>query len=154
MAARRILILFVVLMGLGVLASSIAPRGGVPGGPGTTPTTQTRTTPTIEQPPSPPTNLVKADVQAPDAADRAFRPERIKAAQGDRVVLLVRATFEDQVQVDGYDLIEPVSQFAPAAFDFIADQAGSFDVRLLGADRIVARLVVTPPSERAAGASG
>src|SRR5436190_1896824 len=50
------------------------------------------------------------------------RDRVVRAATGDHLVLAVKADVEDQVQIEGYDLIEPVDPLAPARFDFIVDQ--------------------------------
>ena len=70
------------------------------------------------------------------------RDRVVRAATGDRIVLEVKADAEDQVQIEGYDLIEPVDPLTPAQFDFIADQAGRFAVTLVATGKRLGRVDV------------
>jgi hypothetical protein len=72
-----------------------------------------------------------------------FPDDRIvHAAVGDRIVLEVKADAADQAQIAGYDLLEVVDPVSPANFDFIADEAGRFGVRLLSTGQVVGRVEV------------
>jgi len=66
----------------------------------------------------------------------------VRAAVGDRIALEVKADSADQVQIAGYDLLEVVDPATPANFDFIADEAGRYGVRLLSTGEIVGRVEV------------
>ena len=66
----------------------------------------------------------------------------VHAAVGDRIALEVVADDVDQVEIEGYDLIEPVDPGTPAQFDFVADQAGRFRVTVGSAGKTVGRLEV------------
>ena len=81
-----------------------------------------------------------------DAA--AGRPRVVRAREGDRVVLTVKADRQDVASVDGtsgaagLDRVEPVSPVTPARFDFVASRAGTYEVRLRDAARTVGELRV------------
>ena len=55
---------------------------------------------------------------------------RIEAAQGDRVVLVVRSDVADDVHVHGYDLSRDVEAGGSARIAFTADLVGTFEVEL------------------------
>jgi hypothetical protein len=61
---------------------------------------------------------------------------------GDELQLTVDADRPDQVEIPALDQVEPVDLGAPAHFDILADQAGDYPVRLVEANRAVARIVI------------
>ena len=68
----------------------------------------------------------------------------VDARQGELVHLTVAAREPGSMELSGYDLIEPVDATTPAEFDFFADRAGTFAVRLLESGAVVGRLRVKP----------
>jgi hypothetical protein len=124
MPLRRVLLTLIVLMLAMSAAGSISNR---------------ETTPTRSIPPAPPPQgetLRSVTGTLPD--DRVVR-----ARVGDRVELRVEAPYPDTVELTGYDLIEAVDETTPALFDFIADRAGRFAVRLQASERTVGAVEVS-----------
>lgn len=74
---------------------------------------------------SPPTRTVSRSIAAAAPA-----PPTVRAREGDLVRLAIVSRQAGTVTVDGYDRIEPVGPQSPARLSFIAERAGSFQVRL------------------------
>ena len=86
-----------------------------------------------------------------DAA--AMAPALLGIESGDQLALEVSAPFADQIEIAGLGLVQPVSRFTPADFDVLAPHRGSFAVRALDADRVVARILVAAPGSGRCGVS-
>jgi hypothetical protein len=137
---RRLLVLVVLLLVLLAVANAIAPRESTrstspPPAPVTTPSPQVAE-------PIPPAG--PGTVELSLSAARAGARNVVRAHVGDLVHLVVSASVPGSVQLSGYDLIEPVDAASPAEFDFVAEQAGTFTVRLLDSGAVVGRLRVKP----------
>jgi hypothetical protein len=131
MLARRLLVLAAVLLALGAVAASLAPRDLR--GP--------TTAPTLPAPaPAPPlAPRVGRDVALTVDAS-ATRPGTVDATEGDHVRLTVRAPAPDSVEIVALGKSQPVDPYSPAIFDFVADRSGRFPVTLLQSGRRVATL--------------
>jgi plastocyanin domain-containing protein len=55
-------------------------------------------------------------------------PDRIQVAKGQRVRLTVRSDVADVVHVHGFDQMAALQPDKPATLEFVADQAGVFEV--------------------------
>ncbi len=134
MAARRVVML---LIGVLVLASVVAAFLPTPPrharGPGRT---STDAASERDAKPKRRGRLVEATV---DASTR--RPHVVRARRGDELSLAIRSAGADQVEIPAFGLIESVSRDDPARFDFLVDQPGRYEVRLVDLDRSVARIV-------------
>jgi FtsP/CotA-like multicopper oxidase with cupredoxin domain len=76
-------------------------------------------------------------------------PQRVQAAAGDTVRILVNADAPDEIHLHGYDVTRNAGPGRPARFVFRADVEGIFALEShvaedAGRDPIVARLVVEP----------
>jgi hypothetical protein len=134
---RRLLILSAVLLATGALAAALTPREVRKGA------TPTATAP----PPTPPpaaggTRARAAEVSATVDA-QARRPAVVRTRQGTLVRLVVRVSAPDEVELEGLGRFAPADQYSPARFEFFADRAGSFPIRLREAGRAIGRLVVS-----------
>jgi hypothetical protein len=130
MLARRVLVLAAVLLALGAVAASLAPRD--------------TTTP---RPPTPsaaaPRLSQGRDVTlAVDASAR--RVQTVSARVGDHVRLTVRASGPDAVSIAALGESQAVDPYSPATFDFLPRIAGSFPVTLQQSGRRVATLRIRP----------
>lgn len=137
MAARRLLILMLLLLVVSTLAATL-----VPPAQREQTETGTDTASRAEHPDAdtgPERRLVTSVV---DASERL--PERIRLRLGDQLALTVRSGGADQVEIPDLGQIEDVDPDAPARFDLLLDRAGTFPVRLLEAQRVVARIAVRP----------
>ena len=122
MPLRRILVALLLVMIVMSVAASLSSR-------------TTDTTPAL-----PPAQPGPGLARTIDATLPRNRP--VRAAVGDRLVLAVKADAQDQVEIEGYDLLEVVDPLAPARFDFVADQTGEFAVRLVSTGEVLGRLEV------------
>jgi hypothetical protein len=144
MPGRRFLLFVAVLMGITALAASLAPREGlVTREPGTRATpVPTATAPSGAEP------ELEAATGSPRTLDRAVDAhspaKRIEVREGDTLVLEVSAREIDSVVLEGIERIEPVEPESPARFEVLMDDPGSYDVRLLDAERRVATIDVRP----------
>jgi hypothetical protein len=62
---------------------------------------------------------------------------------GEQLTLIVRSERADQLEIPGLGLLEPVAPNAPARFDILAEAPGNYGMRLVEADRVVARIEVS-----------
>jgi hypothetical protein len=131
MLARRLLVLAAVLLALGAVAASLAPRDLR----GPTPA------PTVPAPATAPPIAPRVGRDLALTVDAsAARPATVDAMQGDHVRLTVRAPTPDSVEIVALGKSQPVDAYSPAIFDFVADRSGSFPVTLLQSGRRVATL--------------
>ena len=125
MTARRLLLLAAALMLLAALAVGLAPRSGGP------------------EPPSAPATGRSAEVVerelSADADDQS-----IEARVGDLIRFQVAGNTIDQVEIERLDRIDPIEPTTPARFEVIPDAAGVYPIRLIGADRRIGRLDISP----------
>jgi hypothetical protein len=138
MAARRLIIVLLVLIAVSTVAAALAPN------PEDRRDRQARTEPV--------TNGRPGDERAepPPALGRAFRAVvvddrkggSVRLRVGDQVTLTVKSRTTDQVQILGFGALEPVAPDAPARFDLLADRPGTFPIRLVEARRRLATIVV------------
>ena len=68
--------------------------------------------------------------------------ERIRLRLGDQLALTVRSAIADQVEIPALGLLADVDPDAPARFDILAQTRGEFEVRLLDARRTVGGITV------------
>jgi hypothetical protein len=135
MAARRLLIVMLLLLVLSTLAGvALGPPERAREETGTTETEET-TTPTDTVPRG---ELLEATIVV-----RAEKLPVIPVEVGDQLSLLVRSKRADQVAIPRLGLIEAVDPFSPARFDILAEEPGSYRIRLVEADRVVARIEVS-----------
>jgi hypothetical protein len=130
--ARRLLIFVAVLMGLTALAAGLA----------TPPPRAPKDTegPVIGTSVKPATPPVEATLSLSE-------PRTIAVDEGDQLQLSVQGDALDAVEIAGLGQLQAIAPDTPAAFDILADRAGTYPIRLLGADRRVGRLRVTPARE-------
>lgn len=129
MAARRLVIVMLVLLFVSTLAAALVPvdpptRDEV----GSEPSTAA----------APPAG--KRVTRAIDAG--AKRERRIAIAAGDQLALTVRSPRSEQVEIAGLGELEDVDPDAPARFDLLPTQPGDHAVRLLGDGRVIATIEV------------
>ena len=92
---------------------------------------------------SAPTHPVSFGVSVP--AGGPTHVERLEAAEGQRVILDVVLAKAGEVHVHGYDLMEETGPGEPPAhFDFVADEAGAFEIEIEDTSTQIAELRVNP----------
>lgn len=123
MLARRLLILFAVMLMASALATAISPRSSREGDD----------SPTVPAP-----ALPAASGPAPREVEATLPSGKpVRVATGDLVTLRVRADEEDQAEITGLGLSEPVGSDLPAELMFVADEPGRYPVTLSLAGREV-----------------
>ena len=129
MAARRLLILMLLVLAISTLAAGLfAPRPEPP---------PTRTT--TEPDPGAASGvegagrLIEASVKI-----GARRPETIRLRVGDQLELTVRSRIDGQVEIRRFGLVEDLGPAMPARFSLLMSEPGSFAVRLAGGRRAAA----------------
>ena len=141
MAARRLVMVMLVLLGLSTLAAAFVPP---PSSRNATTTQEAQRRPPVRKEQAPPTGgrLVDARVAVTNG-----KPRTIRLHPGDELRLSVGGGFGDLVQIPAFGLTETMSPYAPANFDLIPDREGRFAVRAVDANRVAAWILVSeqPP---------
>jgi hypothetical protein len=145
MAARRLLIVMLILLGLSTLAAALVPQRNPRDGGTSTGTATTQTEPTTtEAVPTylPPTKITVGGKKFPVVA-----PVHV----GDQLTLLVRSRFPAEIEIPEFGLIRFATPDTPARFELLAHTAGTFGI-LFGASpkpgatgKPAARIVVVRP---------
>ena len=133
MAARRLVIVMLILLGVSLVAGTLAPSP-------VDDADQEAPTP----PPAPRTEgeggrLVEERIDA-DADGRETIPIRV----GDQLALTVRTSEADEVEIPGIGELQFASPLAPARFDLLATEEATYPIRLVEADRVIGRIEVEP----------
>jgi hypothetical protein len=148
MAARRLLIVMLVLLGLSTLAAALVPQGTLNEGD-TTGTTTTQPTATTATPPNPaflrPTKITVGGKKFP-----VVSPVDV----GSQLTLLVRSRFPTQIAIPEFGLVGFATPETPARFELLVDTPGTFGI-LFGASpkpgvegKPAARVVVVRPGAK------
>jgi hypothetical protein len=132
-AARRLLILMLVLLGVSTVAAALVPVDRDAGGDETTSTsTSTRERPTGQR--------VPESIHA-----GADRPKTIRVNPGDQLQLKVTSPEPVEVEIPGLDEVEDADPYAAATFDLLLFETGDFQVRLVESRRKIGEIVVERP---------
>ena len=145
MAARRLIIVLLVLFGISVAAAAIAPdrKGGLIGA---SDSDSTSTASTISDSTAP-TAATGATLTARIDANSA-RPETVEGFAGDQLELAVTSRGKGQViEIGEYGVTEFAAPNAPAVFDLLLREPGRFPITDGDSGRIVGRLVVREPEK-------
>jgi hypothetical protein len=141
-AARRLLIVMLVLLGLSTLAAALVPQRSLrdgTNGTGTTtsaaPLTTTTAVPTSVPPEVPITVPMK-------------KPPVILAHLGDQFTLLVTSTKPEQVSIPEFGLLAFAAPDAPARFELLPTVPGRFGILFASSGKVVARLDVVERSAK------
>jgi hypothetical protein len=138
MAARRLLILMLVVIAISTLAAGLFAPRPEPQPAATTTTTERDRGPTTGLEGT--GRLIEASVQT-----GARRPETIRVRRGDQLELTVRSHIDGQVEIRRFGLIEDAGPGMPARFSLLMSEPGRFAVSLAGRRRDVARIEVSAP---------
>jgi hypothetical protein len=131
-AARRLLILMLVLLGVSTVAAALVPVDRDAGGDDTT-TTSTSTA-------EPPTGKLKD--KTIDAG--AKEPKTIRVHVGDQLQLRVKSPKAHEVEIPALDELADVDPDADAHFDLLLFEAGRYPVRLVENERKIGTILVQP----------
>jgi hypothetical protein len=145
MAARRLLIVMLVLLGLSTLAAALIPQEQ--GEDGST-QTATQATTTTAAPPSPvylrPTKITVGGKKLP-----VVSPVRV----GDQLTLVVRSRVPAQIEIPEFGQLAFAAPDAPARFELLAETPGTFGVLFASTGRVAAQIRVVPAGKKKATGS-
>jgi hypothetical protein len=131
-AARRLLIVMLVLLGVSTVAAALVPVERDAGSDDTT----TTSTPTTKRPTG---RLVPKAIHA-----GAPEPQTVRVEVGDQLQLEVTSKSAHQVEIPRLGELEDVDPDAPARFDLLLFDRGRFPVRLVEVERKIGEIVVGP----------
>lgn len=119
MAARRLLIVLLVLLGVSTLAAALVPQRAIRNGTGTT-TTQPSTTTTATNPAfRRPTKIIVGGKKFPVVAP---------VSVGAQLTLLVRSRFPAEITIPEFGLVGFATPDTPARFELLLDTPGPIGV--------------------------
>jgi hypothetical protein len=136
MAARRLLIVMLVLLGISTLAAALVPQHGI--NRDTTGTTTTQPPPTTTQAaPSasyiPPTKITVGGKKFP-----VVSPVHV----GQQLTLLVASRVPTQLQIKEFGQVGYAAPDAPARFELLPTTAGNFGIQFLPSGKAAAQIRV------------
>ena len=144
MAARRLVIVMLVLLGLSTLVAALVPTPN----PDREKTSATNGASGKNAPdpdragnpdPAGTPGLVSARIDISQAAGKP--PAVVRVKPGNRLILAVGGSVGADISIPGFGLTETMTPTAPARFDLIVDRAGRFPVRVFGSDRAAGTIV-------------
>lgn len=144
MAARRLILVLVVLLAISIAAAAIAPdrRGILAGDEEPTGQTTDTTQEAAEPRPAPSGELVVEKVTADPA-----EPETIRASPGDQLELSVDSARPIQVEIRALGLIDEATPDAPAYFNVLLRETGQLAITDADSGEIVGRIVAGPAED-------
>ena len=156
MAARRLLIVMLVLLGLSTLAAALVPQHSLRDSTtGSTTTTQPAETTTTAAPPPGRSLSVKIAVggdKVPVVANPICK-QRKPACEplhiGDQLSLQVFSNTQAQLEIPAFGLIGVASSNTPALFELLPQQAGRIGVLFTSPRKVAARIVVLSAKDAA-----
>ena len=122
MAARRLLIVLLVLLGISTLAAALVPQSDVQDATTNT-TTTTRSVATAPTPPAPVTVPTVAEIMV---GGKKFPVVPVRV--GDQFTLLVRSRFPAQIQIPEFGVIRFATRRTPARFELLPQTPGTFGI--------------------------
>ena len=143
MAARRLLIVLLVLLGLSTLAAALVPQRTLNEG-STTGTTTTQATTTTPNPAFlRPTKITVGGKKFP-----VVSPIHV----GDQLRLLVRSRFPAEIEIPEFGLLGFASPDAPARFELLPDTPGRFGILFADSGKPAGQIEVVAPAGTGQGA--
>jgi hypothetical protein len=145
MAARRLLIVMLILLGLSTLAAALVPQRALRNGT-TTGTTTTQSSPTT---PSPPITDVLPPVAEITVGGKKF-PVVAPVHVGDQLTLLVRSRRPREISIPEFGLIGFATRDTPARFELLPTTPGTFGI-LFAARHVIGEGVGAAASGKVVG---
>jgi hypothetical protein len=146
MAARRLLIVMLVLLGLSTLAAALVPQRTLRESGTTGTTTSQPTTTSAGTPPNPafqrPTKITVGGKKFP-----VVSPIHV----GDQLSLLVRSRIPGEIEIPEFGLFGFASPDTPARFELLPQTPGKFGIVFVATGEPAAQIVVVAPSAKKKG---
>jgi hypothetical protein len=137
-AARRLVIVMLVLLAISTLAAALLPP----------PKSQQPAPPPKPKPQPQPSAKDRQPSQGLLLAARMRVPERpktVRVERGDQLRLDVSASTGESIEIFRLGLVAPATTYAPAEFDILATDLGTYSVQTAASGRLVGRLLVGRP---------
>jgi hypothetical protein len=153
-AARRLIVFMLALLLISSIAAALVP------------VERSRESESPSAPTAPAGDRTRGALVHRTVAADARKPAKIDIRLGDQLVLTVNSRRPDEVEIAGLGELRDVDRDAPAHFDLLPFEPGTYPVRMLEARRTVARIEVaryrnrkssdsdSPGSSTAASTSG
>jgi hypothetical protein len=144
MAARRLLIVMLVLLGLSTLAAALVPQRSLNEGDttGTTTTQPTTSTPTEQNPARlRPTKITVGGKKFPVVSP---------VAVGSQLTLLVRSRMPAEIAIPEFGLVGFATPDTPARFELLLETSGTFGIVFTASGKVAARIEVRRPPKKKA----
>ena len=156
MAARRLLIVMLILLGLSTLAAALVPQRTLRRETTTATTAQPAQTPTVA-PPAGRTLAAEITVGTKKGPPVVAGPVCVKGKAkcgppfhvGDQITLLVLSTIPTQLEVRQFGLISFATPQAPARFELLPSEPGTYGILYAPSGDVAARLEVLPAGGKA-----
>jgi hypothetical protein len=142
MAARRLLIVMLILLGLSTLAAALVPQHALRGGTTSdTTTTQPTTTAPTETSPAfvPPTKITVGGKKFPIVSP---------VPVGEQLVLLVHSRLPTQLEIPEFGQVGFATPQAPARFELLPTAPGTFGILFAPAGKVAAQIRVVAPGKK------
>lgn len=154
MAARRLLIVMLVLLGLSTLAAALVPQHSLRDGTTASTTTTQPTTTTAGPPPgrSLSVKIVVGGKKIPVVAAplcKALKPRCEPLHVGDQLSLEVLSKEQAELEIPTFGLIGVASDNSPALFQLLPQEPGTIGVLFTSPRRVAARVQVLSPKAAA-----
>jgi hypothetical protein len=135
MAARRLVIVMLVLLGLSTLVAALVPGPdrSTPAGTGTIDTRPRAGSPGTAGS-APGGRLVQRLLRI------STRPATVAVRPGDQLRLAVGGSYGDEITIPAFGLTETMTPYAPARFDLIVPEVGSFPILAGESGRLIGRI--------------
>lgn len=142
MAARRLLIVMLILLGLSTLAAALVPQRAPRNGT----TTGTTTTQSIPTTPMPITDVLPpvAEITVGGKKFPVVAPVHV----GHQLTLLVRSRPPREISIPEFGLIGFATQDTPARFELLPSTPGTFGILLAASGKVVGRIEVVERSAK------
>jgi hypothetical protein len=144
MAARRLLIVMLILLGLSTLAAALVPQRTLK--EGTTSGTTTRTAPT--------TTTVPAQSTVPPVAEIAVGGKKFPVVPvhvGDQFTLLVLSRRPKEIAIPEFGLVGFATADTPARFELLPSSPGTFGILFAGSGKPAGQIEVMERSAKKGG---
>lgn len=142
MAARRLLIVMLILLGLSTLAAALVPQRAPRNGT----TTGTTTTQSIPTTPMPITDVLPPVAEI-TVGGKKF-PVVAPVDVGDQLTLLVRSRRPKQISIPEFGLIGFATEDTPARFELLPSTPGTFGILFATSGKVVGRIEVVERSAK------
>jgi hypothetical protein len=147
-AARRLVVVMLVLLAVSTLVTALLPR------PDSDKTTPLSTSPDRKPRPQKPPKASETGLDLVARMQAGSKgPKSVRIERGDELRLDVVAPFGADVEIPGFGRTEPVTPFAPAQFDLFATSVGTYPVRVVDPLQLVGQVLVGKPDSGRCGVS-